>query len=607
MTTARRSAFLLLVAATFAAFFVAQRLKNSPSVLQVLRFPGVVSPNSDGRFDTLRINFRLKEADDVTVQIVDDDGDPVATVVEDLRVEAYSPFEEALRWDGRDDEGRVVPDGRYRLRIILQGQGRTIIPTRSLRVDTTPPRPRVLSIGPDKARGPELLPKPGGGPATLRFDPALHRARVMVFKVAPGTPRRVLEEDLPRGTTSWEWRGTRRGRRVSGGTYVAVLEWRDEAGNIGTSVPLDGRGLPRAPRGRGFAGRGGITVRNLAVQAPSAPVTAGEDVVFGIDARQRRYSWSIRRVGSQEVRKRGTGTRATFRVQAPKGVSGAYLLEVRTRRHRTAAPFFVQARRRAPVLVVLPWATWQGRNPADDDGDGAPDVLDRGVPVRVERFFVTPDGLPPGFGKREAPVFGWLDRTGRRYDVTTDVALERGIGPKLEGHKGVLLPGDTRWLTPRVRRDLRAFARRGGTVVSLGVDSLRRQVALETDPRLRLVEPGAASPDDLFGARVRPLVRQTVDLEVSPLPDDLQFFAGTSGRFEDIDAWEPTVRLGRELDHAASAVTVDTDPPGQTVIAAARFGRGLVVRFGIPDLQTRLTPDPALAALMGSTWTLLSR
>ncbi len=27
--------------------------------------------------------------------------------------------------------------------------------------------------------------------------------------------------------------------------------------------------------------------------------------------------------------------------------------------------------------------TWQGRNPVDDDGDGAPDTLDRGVPARA--------------------------------------------------------------------------------------------------------------------------------------------------------------------------------------------------------------------------------
>lgn len=384
-----------------------------------------------------------------------------------------------------------------------------------------------------------------------------------------------------------------------------VLEWRDEAGNIGRSVALDGSGLPRLPRGRGLPGRGGITVRNLAVQAPSAPVRAGGDAIFGIDARQERYSWSIRRVGSQEVRKRGTGTRARFRVQAPRGESGAYLLEVRTRRHRTAAPFFVQGRRERSVLVLLPWTTWQGRNPADDDGDGAPDTLARGAGGRLERFFVTGDGLPPGFGAHEAPVLGWLDRTGRRYDVTTDAALERGAGPRLRGHRGVLIPGDARWLTPRVRRELRAFARAGGTVLSLGTDSLRRRAALATDPRPQLLEPSGPSATDLFGARLRPVVRRPADLEVSPLPDEIELFAGTDGRFAGVGAWEETERLGRELDHVASAVTVN--PQGRTVIVAARFGRGLVVRLGMPDVATRLTPDPTIATLMGSTWTLLSR
>ncbi|HYF24897.1 MAG TPA: N,N-dimethylformamidase beta subunit family domain-containing protein [Baekduia sp.] len=606
MTRAKAAAFLTLVAATFAAFFVAQELKSGPSVVQRLTFSGVLSPNGDGRKDTVRINFLLKEADDVTVQVADEDGDPVRTLVEDRAVRAYDAFDEALRWDGRDDDGRRVADGRYRLRIVLQGQGRTIVPPRSVRVDTTPPQPLVASVGPDRSYGPELLPKAGGGPATVRFaSAALARPRALLFKLAPGRPRLVRDEPLRQGDATWSWDGTLRGRRASSGTYLVVLEWRDEAGNVGTSAPLDRRGLPRLPRGERLPGRGGITVRNLGVQGPSVPVRAGQRVTFGIDARRRRYTWSVRRVGSPAVRSRGRGTRSPIRVKAPRGVSGTYLFEVRTRRHRTAVPFVVQARRPRSVLVVLPWSTWQGRNPGDDDGDGAPDVLDRGVAARLERIFVTGDGLPPRFAIREAPVLGWLDRTGRRYDLTTDAALERGAGPRLRGHKGVLIPGDARWLGPRVRRELRAFVRAGGTLASLGTDSLRRRVGFDLSGRSRLVDPRPAAATDLFGARLRPLARLQVDLTVSPLPDELQFFAGTDGTVTGLDAWEETAALGRELEHAASAVTVQ--PPGKTVIAAARFGRGLVVRFGIPDVAQRLTPDPTIATLMGTTWTLLSR
>ncbi|WP_205696134.1 N,N-dimethylformamidase beta subunit family domain-containing protein [Conexibacter sp. SYSU D00693] len=608
MNLARRIAFLTLVAATFAAFFVAQRLKNAPSVVQYVRFSGVLSPNSDGRKDTVRLNFLVKEADDVTVEVVDADGDLVRTLVEDLPRPAYRAFDDPLRWDGRDDDGEPVPDGRYRLRIVLQGQGRTIVPQRSVRVDRTPPAPRVTSISPDRVYGPELLPKPDGGPAVVRFGPALERARVMVFKTAPGRPRLVLERRLAPGTTSWSWTGELDGgRRASGGTYVAVLEWRDEAENIGTSIPLGRDGLPRVPaNGRPWPGRGGITVRNLGVQGPSAPVRAGERAVFGIDARQARYSWRLRRVGSPTVYKRGSGTRAQFGVTVPADVaSGVFLLEVRTRRHATATPFLVEDARPRPVLAVLPWTTWQGRNGADDDGDGLPDALDLGRPARTQRMVVGAGGLPAGFATHEAPVLAWLDRTGRRYDVTTDLALEHGVGPRLAGHRGVLLPGDTRWLTPRVRRDLRTFVRRGGALASFGTDSLLRTVRLRQGRRERLADPGPRGRADLFGARLRPVVRRPVDLEVSGQPDAVQLFAGTDGRFPGVPAWEETASLGPQLRHAASAVTVD--PPGREVVVAARFGRGLVVRPGLPDLGVRLTPDPALQALVARTWTLLSR
>ena len=74
------------------------------------------------------------------------------------------------------------------------------------------------------------------------------------------------------------------------------------------------------------------------------------------------------------------------------------------------------------MLVVLPYVTWQGRNAADDDGDGAPNTLDLGVPVRPVRIMAG-DGLPAGFAEQEGQLLRWLDRNGKRYDITTDLAL----------------------------------------------------------------------------------------------------------------------------------------------------------------------------------------
>jgi hypothetical protein len=327
--------------------------------------------------------------------------------------------------------------------------------------------------------------------------------------------------------------------------------------------------------------------------------------MFGVDARGERWTWTVRRVGSDEVIRRSRATRTrggVFRLTAPGRESGVYLLEVRTRTRHVTVPFAVQGRERRPVLVVLPAMTWQGRNSVDDDGDGLPNVLDRGLPVRLGRVLAG-DGLPVGFAKRDAPLLAWLARTARRFDVTTDVALAAGAGPRLAGHKGVLLPSDMRWLPRALQQRLRRFVRGGGTVATFGVDSLRRQV--DVTPRGRLVDPTPPASADLFGARLGAVQRLPAPLTLTEAADRIELFAGTDGLFPGWRTLEPLAGVGDQGRLESSAVTEG----GRPAISAMRFGQGLVVRFGVPEFATRLTLDEAdpPTALMARTWTLLSR
>jgi hypothetical protein len=609
--------FGVLVAATFAAFFVAQRLKNAPSVVQQFNAYYVFSPNGDGRLDRARITFKVKKADDVTVEMVNSDGDPVKTLLDDRHLDAYAPIKPALRWDGTGDDGKAVPDGRYRVRITLRHLGRSVFPQRSIVKDTKPPQPKVLSIGPTTVYGPELLPGPEGGKAEVHFGAALsgRHARIHVFRTGPGAPRAVRTDTLRKGQIQWDWDGTDGdGRRVSPGTYVVVPEWRDAAGNIGTGVPLNRAGLPVLTHGR-LPGRGGVTVRYLGAQVPVTPAKARDRVEIQVDARRQRYSWNVRRIGDPVIRAHSTKPKTKTKVvfSAPGGKSGLYVLTANTRSRSTRVVFPVQARkpiagtRAKPrgVLVVLPYVTWQGRNAADDDGDGVPNTLDLGVPVRPVRIMAG-DGLPVGFTEQEGQLLRWLDRNGKRYDITTDLALALKRGPQPAGHHGVLIPGDARWLPTGVRVALRAFVKAGGTVVCTGTDSLRRSVSL--DAKSRLADPSPAKPTDLFGAKLAPVVHKVTNLELFTQDPDIDLFKGADGLFANVDAWEATDRVGDEADLLSNAVT-SVKYGSKTVIVAARFGKGLVIRPGFPSFAHRVATnaDPATSALMARMWTLLSR
>ncbi len=599
MTVVARVVFALLVGATFSAFLVAQRLKHTPPVVQSFHARGFFSPNGDGRFDREGITFRVKHTDDVTAEIVNASGDAVRTLFRDRRMLAYRQLP-TVKWDGITDAGRRAPDGAYRVRVTLRNEGRSVTVPRSFRLDVTPPRPHVLSIGPERARGPELLPNRQGY-ATVHTSAPGRKPEVLIFKTAPGRPR--LVDTLPLKGTSVRWSAHLGGRAVSAGTYLAVARWRDQAGNVGTSVPLRrGTELPVIPYGERLPGRGGITVRYLEIQPPSEPVKAGAVATVGVDARGACFRASLRRIGAPRPVRRWRSCHTPFHLHAPAGRSGVFLFEARTARHVASAPLAIQGGGSEPVLVVLPYMTWQGRNPIDDQGDGAPDTLERGVPVRLARVLAG-GRLPSGFTDQEGPLLAFLGRKGKRFDVTTDVALAHGRGAVLRGHRGLLLPGDVRWLPGSVQLAIRRFVARGGTLLLTGLDSLRREATLTSGDRL--VRPTAPAGSNVFGARLRPVVHRSTT--VTNLVDHIQLFSGDvfggTGVFGGFAGFEATAGLGPREQLAASAVTDD----GQVVIVAARFGKGLVIRTGLVAFPTRLTADANSAELVQRAWTLLSR
>ena len=106
MTTLARVVFLALVAATFGAFFVAQRLKGAPPVVE-MQGRRWFSPNGDGRRDRAEITLRVRQSDTLTVDLIDAAGTPVRRLVTERPIHPSSPVR--LLWDGRTDDGTIAP------------------------------------------------------------------------------------------------------------------------------------------------------------------------------------------------------------------------------------------------------------------------------------------------------------------------------------------------------------------------------------------------------------------------------------------------------------------------------------------------------------------
>jgi hypothetical protein len=142
--------FALLVLASFAAFFVTQRLKHTPTVVQRFELTSSFSPRSAGPYHEERISFKLARADHVNVTIVNSAGETVATLMRNHPVARYKQF--SLRWNGRTgtahrygarhtlrgrtilvplNEGTLARAGEYRVRVTLRNQHRTVLSPRT--------------------------------------------------------------------------------------------------------------------------------------------------------------------------------------------------------------------------------------------------------------------------------------------------------------------------------------------------------------------------------------------------------------------------------------------------------------------------------------------
>jgi hypothetical protein len=391
------------------------------------------------------------------------------------------------------------------------------------------------------------------------------------------------------------WNGWIHHRLAPAGTYLIGLKVLDQACNQATWPTAQPPVTPQPGNG--------VTVRYLAAQPPLEPVPAGSRATVYVDSRLRPYRWSLLAVDSGRAISHGRrpGGAYELHVRLPARTAGLYVLTIRSGQYTTRVPLVadatVGAAAGARVLVVLPMLTWQGENPVDDSGGGFPATLTAGDRVQLQRPFA--QGLPAGFGE-QASLLRYLKANNLNFQLTTDVSLGEGAGSglSLAGHSGVLLAGAFKWLPVDLIPKLRAYARAGGRVLSVGTRSLQAQAPLGHAGGVLTAGPPAPISPDPFGARHGPMSTTAGEL-ITAQSDPLHIFGPAMA----LTGFHSFQTINPPNGVAASTAGVAAAAP---TIVGFRVGRGRVIQIGLPGFASSLARNVASQQLMGRLWTLLS-
>jgi Tol biopolymer transport system component/subtilase family serine protease/fibronectin type 3 domain-containing protein len=86
----------------------------SSSITNLYKNHEIFSPNGDGVKDTFELHYRILDPVHLEFNIYDDMNSLITTI----RRDHSFPAEDFIAWDGRDNNGKIVRDGKYRIKIL---------------------------------------------------------------------------------------------------------------------------------------------------------------------------------------------------------------------------------------------------------------------------------------------------------------------------------------------------------------------------------------------------------------------------------------------------------------------------------------------------------
>jgi flagellar hook assembly protein FlgD len=245
---------LALFVIALGVFLLPFAFPTPPPIVTRFQATQLFSPNGDGRRDVARVNVRLHEASDVTIEI-QKDGEPVVTLVDHER--RRKGFE-STQFFGRDSIGRPLPDDTYAIKLLARSGDKKFERSRKIVLDTTAPRIGKLAVTSATLAG------AGRGECRVALTAADPGSVVIAARPAGGgeAVRRLGARPVRAdGTIRWLWDGTDAdGARVPPGLYVIDASLSDAARNRDEQVAtcwvgrMAGSPVPTDPRPRDLVG-----------------------------------------------------------------------------------------------------------------------------------------------------------------------------------------------------------------------------------------------------------------------------------------------------------------------------------------------------------------
>ncbi len=198
---------------------------DTTSISDLYRAPALFSPNGDGTAEDTTVHYRVLEPVHLAFDIFNAAGERVRTI---LRDHTTIGAEQILVWDGRDDNGLLLPDGLYRLQV----QNFTL----PITLDNTPPVVTLSLADPYQSVevhvGNHTVAKVQVAPALTWSITEAHYRQAVIEKASIDRPDQwqpfVVLAPLQSGDGQSERRGLRLDE-VDGALFRFVVE--DTAGN----------------------------------------------------------------------------------------------------------------------------------------------------------------------------------------------------------------------------------------------------------------------------------------------------------------------------------------------------------------------------------------